>query len=66
MKFDKLKGALIFVFGANPKVRFHRIIYTLALIALFIIMFLNVSCGIDKKGNWYFKWQPGATISITK
>ena len=57
---------LNYIFGNNQKQRFKRIIITLIVIMVFVMGFLNVSCGVDKRGDWYIKWQPGAKVEINK
>lgn len=57
---------LNYIFGANPKMRFKRILLTLVIIILSVMAFLNVSCGVDKKGDWYIRWSPGAKVEISR
>jgi hypothetical protein len=63
---EKVKIILNYVFGTNQKIRFKRILLTLVIILLASMAFLNISCGVDKVGNWYIKWQPGAKIEISR
>jgi hypothetical protein len=53
-----------FIFGKNQHDRFHRIIIFLLVIILGVILTLNVTCGIDSTGKFYFSWKPAATIDI--
>jgi uncharacterized membrane-anchored protein len=62
----KVLDVLNYIFGANPKTRFRRILLTLIIVFAFVMGFLNLSCGIDKGGNWYIKWTPGAKIEVSK
>lgn len=57
---------LNYIFGTNPKTRFKRILITLIVIFIFIMGFLNLSCGISKTNGFYLMWSPGAEIKISR
>lgn len=61
-----ITNILQFIFGVKPKSRFKRIVIFLFVVAIIIMLTLNISCGWDKKGGFYFKWQPAAEIKIEK
>lgn len=51
-----IKDIMIFIFGKEQKTRFKRIIVTLAVAAFIFVMSVNVSCGFDSSGKFYFSW----------
>lgn len=51
-------------FGNTPKQRFKRFIILICVIAGFIFIALQVSCGFDRKGNFYFSVNPAADVNI--
>lgn len=62
----RVEQLLIFVFGANRKVRYMRMLLFIAITALCVIAIQNISCGYDKNGFW-FKWEPAIDeIKVTK
>jgi hypothetical protein len=63
---EKVIAILNYIFGTNSKVRFKRILLTLVIILLASMAFLNISCGVDKSGNWFIRWSPGAKIEISR
>ena len=63
---DRVVTILNYIFGANPGVRFKRILLTLIIIMVFVMGFLNLTCGVSKTRGWYIMWAPGAEIKINK
>lgn len=51
-------------FGNTPKQRFKRAIILLCAIAGMVFICLQVSCGFDRKGNFYFSVNPAANVDI--
>ena len=54
-----IKDALIFVFGKNAEIRFHRIALMLAGVVVFLLLFFNVT--IKTK---YFEWRPAGKVDV--
>ena len=55
--FKKIEQFMVFLFGADRKKRYLRILLLLGIITVCIIALQNVSCGYNKAG-FYFKWEP--------
>jgi len=51
-------------FGNNVKQRFKRVIILLLSVSFMIFLALQVSCGFDRKGNFYFSVGPAANVDI--
>lgn len=51
-----IKDIMIFIFGKEQKTRFKRIVLTVSVIAFIFVMSVNVSCGFDSSGKFYFSW----------
>ena len=62
--FENLKSVMTFIFGSNQKDRFHRITIFILLIVVAINLILNISCGVNSDGKFYFQWKPAADINI--
>lgn len=51
-------------FGATPPKAFKRLILFILFIAIIFFLTLQVSCGFDKQGNFYFNVKPAANINV--
>lgn len=51
-------------FGNTPKQRFKRVVALLCVVSGMIFICLQVSCGFDRKGNFYFSVNPAADVNI--
>ena len=51
-----IKDIIIFIFGREQKTRFKRLVLTVAVAAFIFVMSVNVSCGFDSSGKFYFSW----------
>lgn len=62
-----IKDILVFIFGSNAKVRFKRIVIFISIAAFFFVAAVNVSCGFDSSGKFYFNWSNiDTTVEIKK
>ena len=51
-------------FGNTSKQRFSRLIILLITISIMIFLGLQVSCGFDRKGNFYYTVNPAADVKV--
>ena len=55
---ENIKGVALYIFGTNKKDVFHRVIIFILVIVVATNLILNVSCGINSDGKFYFQWKP--------